>query len=250
MYMETILEHAHQVSSTEADCFQRLRASALFRVLQDLAVEHSNTLGCGREMSREKGLYWVVSRMRAEFAAVPRYGQELTLRTWPGKQTRAMFPRYYDVRDRNGKLLVQASSAWLLIDAVSREMVLPQRSGLTLPWAETGTECALPGPLRNGEAGRQDTRTVRFSELDTNDHMNNTKYLDWMEDLLPREFHRDHRLESLQVNFLHELRQGDEAVLDWRLDGTCLTLRGNSAGVDRFRLTASYLPEPYAGIAP
>lgn len=250
MDMETVLERAHKVSSTEADCFQRLRASALFRMLQDMAVAQSDDLGCGREMSREKGLYWVVSRMRAEFSAVPRYGQDVLLRTWPGKQTRAMFPRYYDLRDPDGTVLVRASSAWLLIDAVSREMVLPQRSGLSLAWAETGTECALPGPLRIGDTDRQDRRIVRFSELDTNDHMNNTKYLDWMEDLLPRDFHRDHRLEQLQVNFLHELRQGDEAVLDWHLEEKSLTLRGSSAGVDRFRLTASYLPEPYTGIAP
>lgn len=240
--MEQVFSRWHTVSSGEADCFGRLRPGALFRLLQDLAVLQSNENGYGRTMNRERGLCWVVSRMRVEFQNLPRHGQVLELRTWPAPQSRIMFPRHYDVRDRAGNTLVRASAAWLLMEERRRSMVLPQRSGVEIPGVILGTECELPGPLREWEYDRQDWRTVQFSELDTNDHMNNTCYLDWMEDLLPRDFHQGNGLQSLQINYLHELRYGEEVSLDWQFCHGELRLLGGVEGEARFRLEASFTP--------
>ena len=65
-------------------------------------------------------------------------------------------------------------------------------------------------------------RTVGYTELDRNGHMNNTRYMDWVDDLLPSEFHRQHPARELTLCYLCEATEGQQIRLDWQLseDGT------------------------------
>jgi acyl-ACP thioesterase len=55
--------------------------------------------------------------------------------------------------------------------------------------------------------------------------MNNTRYLDWIADLLPSEFHQAHSPSEFTVCYLSEAREGQELTLSWEFseDG-CLNL--------------------------
>jgi acyl-ACP thioesterase len=54
---------------------------------------------------------------------------------------------------------------------------------------------------------------VRYSDLDLNDHVNNTSYARWILDSYPVEFHRAHRVGSMSINFLAEMGGDDVAIL-------------------------------------
>ena len=76
-------------------------------------------------------------------------------------------------------------------------------------------------------------RTVRYSDLDVNGHMNNCRYMDWVSDTLPGSFHGSHRVSEFTVNYLSEAREGEELRLQFQLaDGPCL-------GVDALREDAA-----------
>jgi acyl-ACP thioesterase len=50
------------------------------------------------------------------------------------------------------------------------------------------------------------TTTVRYSDIDVNHHVNSARYIGWLLDSYPAEFHRDHTLTTLEVNYLGETR--------------------------------------------
>ena len=52
--------------------------------------------------------------------------------------------------------------------------------------------------------------------------MNNTRYLDWIDDLLPVNFHKTHQLQSCTVCYLQELLPGQSCQLRWQMDETGL----------------------------
>ena len=52
--------------------------------------------------------------------------------------------------------------------------------------------------------------------------MNNTKYLDWLDDLLPAEFHKDHPAREFTVCYLSEAREGQQITLNWTLSDSSL----------------------------
>ena len=59
------------------------------------------------------------------------------------------------------------------------------------------------------------SRTVCFTDLDRNGHINNTRYLDWVDDLLPSPFHENHLVREFVVCYLSEAREGQTLDLSW-----------------------------------
>jgi len=61
--------------------------------------------------------------------------------------------------------------------------------------------------------------------------MNNTRYLDWVADLLPSAFWKAHPLKELTVCYLSEALEGQLLSLNWELlDGPCLQVEALRQG--------------------
>ena len=51
--------------------------------------------------------------------------------------------------------------------------------------------------------------------LDRNCHMNNTRYMDWIDDLLPSPFHMRSTVKEFTVCYLSEAKESQELDLRW-----------------------------------
>lgn len=229
--MELIYKTEIPVTTALCDCFGRLKPSALLALMQEAAGAHCTSLQAGWDQLRTRGLFWAVARQSVELQRLPHIGERLYLETWPGEATRAAYPRFYQGSTVQGEPLFRAAALWLLMDLESRAMVVPGSSGVQVPGLLRGGELALPVGLAPAIHNQSERRTVRFSELDCNGHMSNTRYLDWMTDLLPGEFHRTHGLSYFRISYLSEAREGEQVDLSWDLDPTGgLLLEGRRPG--------------------
>ena len=93
-------------------------------------------------------------------------------------------------------------------------------------WNRSGTfnlELALPGGLVPRAMEHSCQRDVCFTDLDRNGHMNNTRYMDWIDDLLPSDFHREHPVKEFAVRYHSEAREGQRLDLHWDfVEDNCL----------------------------
>lgn len=216
--MDGVFTHTLRVPMHHCDRFARMRPSALLSQVQEVAGAHAAILGVGDDFLNPKGLAWVVARHNIEIRKMPAFNQEVTFKTWPGKTTRVAYPRYCVGLDQQGEVLFRSATVWLLLDLKQRTMVLPGKGGFTFTGEDLEDQLSLPGSLPARDLANVTHRTVRYSQLDVNDHMNNAKYFDWMEDLLPTSFHQDHALRSVQINYATEAREGQQIQLSWQLD--------------------------------
>lgn len=216
--MNKIYTKTFSVTATDVDRFDRLKPSCALHFLQEAAGDHSTLLEAGRDALKRRGLFWAVIRHRVQITALPKAGQQVRVETWPMPTTRSAYPRSAVMRDAQGNELLRSISLWVLMDPASRRMVLPGKSGVEVLGTLRGGELAVPGSLVHLPDGNATERTVRFSDLDWNGHMNNCRYLDWVTDLLPSEFHRSHSIKDFSVCYLNECRENDRLQLRWLLD--------------------------------
>ena len=224
--MEAMVEDIH------VDRYGCLRPSALLYFAQVAAGRHSALLGADYDALAAKGLFWAVTRHGVTIHRMPRTGEQILVETWPMPATRVAYPRMVVARDREGKLLFEVLSLWVLMDIQSRSMVLPGKSGVDVPGVLKGTEPESPRslpPVQNGSAVR---RTVTYSCLDRNGHMNNTRYTDWVDDLTSSDFHAAHRLAGFTLCYLSEAREGDTVTLEWTLEDGILQVDGHRLRTD------------------
>jgi acyl-ACP thioesterase len=201
------------VTALHADCFGRARPSALLRFAQDAAESHCLLLGTDWDTMAGKGLFWAVIRQRLEITRLPKTGEAVTVKTWPMPTTRVAYPRATEGYDANGNLLFRLISLWVIVDAASRAMVLPGKSGVNVEGITLGCELKAPAGLGSADFTAESLRTVGFTELDVNGHMNNTRYLDWLCDLRPASFHKDHPVKAVTICYNNEAKDGQEIRL-------------------------------------
>ena len=221
--MEPIYRKTFTLSDMEVDCFGRLKLSTLLYLAQEVAGHHSELLGAGFDTLAEKGIFWAVTRHRVQITRLPVRGETVTVETWPMPTTRVAYPRSMVAFDAQGNELFRSISLWVLMDANTRAMVLPGKSGVDVMGQLTGRELDTPKSLAPKGMTDSALRTVTYSCLDRNGHMNNTKYLDWVDDLLPAQFHRDRTASEFVICYLAEALEQQQIQLDWNLsESGCL----------------------------
>lgn len=216
--MELIYTQIQQISTIHLDCNGRLRPSVVLYFAQEAATGHCRLLGTDWETLQKKGLFWALIRTSVEIHKQVEKGETITVETWPMPTSRTAYPRCTVAYDSQGQKVFTSISLWVLMDIHTRAMVLPGKSGVTVDGVLRGIEPELPRSYSEAGCSRFMERTVRHSQLDQNGHMNNTKYMDWVDDVLPAQFHREHPVQSFSLCYMAEVLEGQQITLGYTLE--------------------------------
>lgn len=215
-------EDEYVVSSYEVDARAQMPLAALGKFLQETAYNHANHLGFGYAHLKEKGLFWVLSRLLVVVNRYPGWGERIRVRTWASGVESLFAYRDFQVLDEQDHVIGGAGSAWLVLDAEKRR---PQRQELLKKMSHLfPTERAFEQrpakipPLSEPEQGP--FFPVRYSDLDLYDHVNNAKYIQWILDSYPEQIHRQYEVGVFEINFVSEAKMGDEVAIHTEKPGT------------------------------
>lgn len=213
--MEPIYSQSFEISDLHVDCYGRLLPSKILYLMQEVAGTHFAKLSMDYDSLAQRGLFWAITRNKVQISRLPMRGETIRLETWPMPTTRVAYPRSIVAYDEAGNEVFRSITLWVLMDLNSRSMILPGKSGISVEGTLRGNELASPLGLPAKALENRGSRCVRFTDLDRNRHMNNTKYMDWIWDLLPGEFHGAHTIREFTVCYLNEAREGQELNLSW-----------------------------------
>ena len=215
--MQPIYQQEFHINDAAVDCFGRLKPSMLLFYVQEVAGIHATSLGAGYDALAVKNLFWAILRTHVQIERLPRSGETIRVETWPMPTSRVAYPRSVVAYDAQGQEVFRAISLWCLMDTATRSMVLPGKSGVMVDGTLRGNELAVPGSLAIKTLENTQTRTVRFSDLDRNGHMNNTRYMEWIGDLLPSSFHQCHDPKEFTICYHSEAMEGEPLDIHYEM---------------------------------
>ncbi len=175
----------HTVLYSETDARGLLSLPAFFSLFQEAALLQAEELGFGETYCMSENLMWVLSRVLLEIRAFPAHRQELQLKTWPKPPRGPFAARDFLIESDTGAVFARATSAWLLLNAETMRPVRPQRLFKDYPLHELGDvlpEDAAKVSDEETDCGKELEVTARYSDLDMNNHVNNTRYVRWFLD--------------------------------------------------------------------
>lgn len=213
--MQPIYTQDFTISDSCVDCYGNLRLSQLLYFVQEVAGRHVDMICMDYEHLFERGMFWAVIRQRVQITRLPVRGETIRVETWSMPTTRVAYPRSVVAYDTDGKELFRSISIWVLMSTQTRSMILPAKSGIALSGTLRGNELTAPASLAPQYLKNRTERQVCFTDLDRNAHMNNTRYMEWIDDLLPSAFHRVNTPAELTVCYLSECREGQTLTLKW-----------------------------------
>jgi acyl-ACP thioesterase len=202
-----------EICSYDVDPHRTVRLPALCRFMQEAAFHHAEQLGLGRTFLTEEKLGWVLSRQRIAVGRLPKWGEQVSIRTWPSGRDKLFFYRDFEITDGAGARILAASNAWTLIEMETHGRAHPGRY-LTVEIPEMpGVFDSKLRRLRSVDGAVADSVAVTYGDLDVNGHVNNVRYIEWILNSLPQSFHEAHCLQALELNFLAEAVYGQTVLV-------------------------------------
>lgn len=186
-----------------------------FNFMQESALKHAHHLGFGSSDLLEKNLLWVVTRFELHTFSEVEWDHDVIVETWSRGLIGPYAFRDFIIRKSNGEILGKASSSWIPIDVVNRKSVSLRPEDLDLSTSlleEVGVE---PRKIlyRPNDEDKLMTFAVRYSDLDINRHVNNTKYIQWIYDSLSLEEIDKMQFKNFAINYNNEAKLGDTIAL-------------------------------------
>jgi len=204
------------VRDYETDFNGRWKPSSFFRLMQLVAGNQSTSIGFNFYELMDRGMAWVLSRVRINIAEFPKIDERIIYHTWlNGVQQKLFFIREFDITTIDGKRLARATTASILIDPHNRRILSPR----SLPGhnPEHAAQVTVLEPLDKLDVPEGMPAVYQlqaaYSDLDVMGHVNNANYIDWVCSGFPLEKYRQEQISRLQLNFLHEVKAGDAVTV-------------------------------------
>lgn len=202
-------EYSADVMVHMCDDARICRPADLMRFMQESATRQLEALGPDTETLRALGRAFILSRISIDFPTPVRTFSRVRCTTWPCTSSRgAAFDRCFEIFDAQGAVAARAVSQWAFLDYRNHRLLRGEDVDLSFARDEQ-VEVSLPLRFRipkDAVLAQIGERRVCYSDIDTNCHMNNTRYCDLYCDFLPM---AGARVTALSVVFAKEALPGD-----------------------------------------
>lgn len=205
-------EDAYLISFYEVDAKNRVFLPSLWKYLQETAWNHANRIGIGYSDLARDDHFWVLSRLAIDMDEYPGWGDKIRVKTWLLGGSRLFAHRDFSILKEDGRIIGGAKSAWVVLNLKNRkpQRIEPFLKGLTPLPDQHGVETKLDKLPAPGAPGEETFFTVRYSDLDLHQHVNNARYIEWILDSYPFEMNQTHHIMTFEINFLAESNCDDE----------------------------------------
>jgi acyl-ACP thioesterase len=166
---------------------------ALLDYLQNCCTFQSEDLGIGVDYLKTVHGAWVLSSWQIEILREPHFGERIRTGTWPYKVEGFFGYRNFVIEDEAGEAIVKANSLWVYMDTnrmrparvdahVTDVYAKEQAAELDGDWEDR----RIVVPDKGDSTWRTEHRVqVARYHIDTNHHMNNSRYIQVAEEYLP-----------------------------------------------------------------
>lgn len=214
---EGVFELALQVRSYEVGREGYVRPANLLRYFEYLATEASTARSFDHTWYEQHGTAWVVRDMRLVVGQLPEIGERLRMATWLSSYGRVQAYREYALwHQEDSRLVARAQGRWAYVDRVTGQpRRLPEdlisRFGALRNAMPAVHPSELPAASENGIL----QLSARAYEADSNKHINNAVYMDWLEEAIALALDAEPappqavRLRRLHLEYLRPAIPGD-----------------------------------------
>ncbi len=180
-------------------------------ILLSLQVSGMQSIELGvsdKTILEDYNLVWIITDYDIEVVRLPRFAEEITIETEALSYNRLFCYRRFTIYDEAGQELIHMMATFVLMDRDSRK-VHAVESEIVAPYQSEFDKKLIRGPRYEPlEEPVSKDYHVRFYDLDMNGHVNNSKYLDWIFEVMGADFLTQYIPKKINLKYVKEVRPG------------------------------------------
>lgn len=196
----------------DCDTKKKTLITSLMRYLEDIATLQSEHRGVGLDYYETTKRAWVIYKWDIKINKYPLFMDTIKVITEPTGFVRFYAYRKYEMRSSSDELLVTGNSLWFFVDTVAKrptKITEDMHKGYNFV---PGTLIELPieDSALPEKIDYEKEFFVRQADIDTNNHVNNIKYVEWAMEAIPLELQNEYSLTRLKVTYKKETHYGSK----------------------------------------
>lgn len=213
-------EREYNIHSFDVNYMHKLLPSRFISYLQDIAMYQSEQIGIGDNYLVENNLSWVIIRYNIKIIKHPKYMDKIKICTFPLYNRKLYAYRKFEAFDENGELISEVDSAWMLIDR-NNHKVLKMTDKMIEAYKykeENNNRIEFDNIKSPKDFDLEKKFSVRYSDIDGNIHVNNTVYVSWAIETMPKETLINYEAKNIELLFKKESRLNDIVTVRCKLN--------------------------------
>lgn len=165
----------------------RLALNSIIGILEDAGSKHSFAAGDDVIESGLRGVSWILVEWNVEIHKLPYNNQKLYVDTWAiSKKPELITQREFEIKDQDGNVYINACERLVLEDFNLGKMlkITPEMMAPYNPEEELHHQFDFTKIKEPNEYDCEKPLAVRITDIDFNNHVHNTFYLDYALDVI------------------------------------------------------------------
>lgn len=201
---------AFRAMSSMSDDNSLMSIPAMLDAIQDISGIHAYGAGISGPDLEEKGIFWIVSKLKLRIFRRPSENEELTLSTWIQSPDRASTERDCSIT-KGDEMLAYSRCIWAALrrdnGRIAQMSSFYPDSTFDIPRPDEEPFARISKDFSDAEEiGRY---TIRSVDIDRGGHMNNVNYVRTMLGCFSCEELKALDINNLDMQFLHQCYEGE-----------------------------------------
>lgn len=212
MQDENIYEQDFKIYSYLTDCKGYLAPQQLLLLMQEVAWAHVDKHNIGWDYLYQFNQFWALTRLHVKVLRMPKWNETVKIKTWGKLSEMVTHYRDHEVVDMEGNVIVAATSTWVILDFATGRPQRVENLPTYLYVNEHRNAIVANAPkIKSVDFSGEEKiyKPVLFSDIDVNQHVNNSKYLQFTIDSFDMDYVRSHQLKEFYLNFIWQAKKGD-----------------------------------------
>lgn len=213
--MENYFDKEFELRYFEMDKSGKASSITMLTLLQETAADHCDSIGHDLFSLMSQNLGWVLLSGIMKMDRYPQYKEKIIIRTWLSKYQSIRGIRENIIYDKDYNIIGKAKGLWLFFDIEKRRPTkIP--NDFKEKWSSCEKTCIeyniSPKIDTINSAENMKKFKVNIYDTDTNKHVNNIRYLQWLVESVPEEITDNYYLHSIDGRFINEAEYGDVII--------------------------------------
>lgn len=204
----------YEVHYYECDSKLRCKLSSILDFFCDIGTQQSETIGVGIDYCTKNNCAWVFYKYDISMYRYPMFKEKISITTTPIGFKKFYGLRQYIIKDEEGNLIGEARALFFLINTEKRRpMRIQEEQYVMYGVAEDSKDnIDLKKLEKICDKDYEKEFYIRYSDIDSNNHVNNVKYVEWALETIPLNILDNYYLSNIKITFEKECKYGEKIV--------------------------------------
>ena len=170
----------YEIHYYEVNSKMRCKLPAIINFLEDIGTQQSESLGGGIEYCKKNNCGWVFYKYDIKMHRYPTFGETISITTQPVGFKKFYGLRKYIIKDENENLIGEALALFFLINIEKRRPMRIQKEQYDIYGVDGDVDydISMDKIEKSDEEQYHKQFDIRYSDIDSNNHVNNVKYVE------------------------------------------------------------------------